>query len=125
MFRINRLRQTSGWKYFSEEQAVTIFAVDVPLQYILPKYSYQPASLTYCIVPHPRWSKQETANTDSAMAQMVGRRLLTTSPWLISRQVHVGFSVENFELREIFLRVLWISPASFIPPTLYARLFIL
>jgi len=56
----------------------------VPLQNILPKYNYQPARLAYCIVPRPRWSKQEAADRGSAMAQMVGRRLLTASSGLIS-----------------------------------------
>ena len=61
---------------------------------------------------------------DSAMAQMVDGRLLTASSGLISRQIHVGFVVEKFELREIFRGVVRISPASFIPPTLHDRLFI-
>ena len=94
-FLIKRLHQTSGWKYFSEEPSVTIFAVEVPLQYTLTKYNYQPARLAYCTVPYPRWSKQETADTDSALAQTVSRRLLTATLGLISRQVHVGFVVEK------------------------------
>jgi hypothetical protein len=46
------------------------------------------------------------------MAQAVSRRPLTGS-------VHVGFMVDKVALGQVFVRVLRISPANFIPPVLH------
>jgi hypothetical protein len=76
------------------------------------------------MVPRPRWSKQETTDTDSAMAQVTSRRLLTASSGLISRQVHVGFAVGKFEMREFLSEYFrFLLPVSFHQRPMLAYLF--
>jgi hypothetical protein len=56
---------------------------------------------------------------DRAMAQAVSRRPPTAEARVRSRSVHVVFVVDKVALGQIFPRVLWFSPVSFIPPVLH------
>jgi hypothetical protein len=54
-----------------------------------------------------------------AMAQTVSRRLLTAEARVGPGSVHVGFVLDKVALGQVFPRVLWFSPVSFIPPLLH------
>jgi len=58
------------------------------------------------------------------MSWTVSRRSRIAEAQSQSQAVHVGFVVEKVALKQDFLRILWISPVSSVPPMLHSYSFI-